>query len=91
MAEPRIAIDHVSKSYGAQKALDDVSLTIGAGEFVALVGASGSGKTTLLKTINRLIAPDAGAVRIEGEEQSEGGAGVPPGWPLLFALPARHH
>ncbi|WP_363244675.1 ABC transporter ATP-binding protein [Phenylobacterium sp.] len=63
-------IDHVSKSYGAQKALDDVSLTIGAGEFVALVGASGSGKTTLLKTINRLIAPDAGAVRIEGEDAS---------------------
>lgn len=70
MAEPRIAIDHVSKSYGAQKALDDVSLTIGAGEFVALVGASGSGKTTLLKTINRLIAPDAGSVRIEGEDAS---------------------
>ncbi|MBC7165741.1 MAG: ABC transporter ATP-binding protein [Phenylobacterium sp.] len=70
MAEPRIVIDHVSKSYGAQKALDDVSLTIGAGEFVALVGASGSGKTTLLKTINRLIAPDAGAVRIEGEDAS---------------------
>ncbi|OHB36251.1 MAG: ABC transporter ATP-binding protein [Phenylobacterium sp. RIFCSPHIGHO2_01_FULL_70_10] len=68
MAEPRIAIDHVSKSYGAHRALDDVSLTVAAGEFVALVGASGSGKTTLLKTINRLISPDAGTVRIEGED-----------------------
>ncbi|MFV4677330.1 ATP-binding cassette domain-containing protein, partial [Mycobacterium tuberculosis] len=48
-------------------AIDEVSLAIPGGQFVALVGASGSGKTTLLKTINRLIEPDAGVVRVAGE------------------------
>ncbi len=47
-------------------AVDDVSLEVAAGSFVALVGASGSGKTTVMKTINRLIEPDAGEVRIDG-------------------------
>ena len=45
-----------------------MSLEIPAGQFVALVGASGSGKTTLLKTINRLIVPDAGEVRVAGAD-----------------------
>ena len=67
MAEPRIALARVTKTYGAHVALAEASLTVQAGEFVALVGASGSGKTTLLKTINGLIAPESGEVRIEGE------------------------
>lgn len=67
MAEPRIALERVTKTYGAHVALAEASLTVQAGEFVALVGASGSGKTTLLKTINGLIAPESGEVRIEGE------------------------
>ena len=48
-------------------ALDDVTLNVAGGSFVALVGSSGSGKSTLLKTVNRLVEPDAGEVRIDGE------------------------
>jgi osmoprotectant transport system ATP-binding protein len=65
-----IELSGVGKRYGALVALADVSLTVAAGEFTALVGGSGSGKTTLLKTINRLVAPDAGTVRVLGEDVS---------------------
>jgi len=66
MAEPVVELRDVTKRYGAHVALGGVSLTVTAGEFVALVGGSGSGKTTLLKTINGLVAPDAGEARIGG-------------------------
>jgi osmoprotectant transport system ATP-binding protein len=52
----------------ARPALRNVSLRVAAGELVALVGGSGSGKTTLLKTINRLVEPRQGEVRINGRD-----------------------
>src|ERR1700761_7510416 len=72
MADGGIEIDKVSRVYGALRAVDDVSLGVPKGQFVALVGASGSGKSTLLKLINRLVEPDAGAGRIDGEPVGEG-------------------
>ncbi|RYY34344.1 MAG: ATP-binding cassette domain-containing protein, partial [Sphingomonadales bacterium] len=63
-----LAFHGLTKRYGATAAVDDVSLTVADGEFVALVGASGSGKSTLLKTVNRLVVPDAGRVTIAGED-----------------------
>ncbi|MBX9739096.1 MAG: ATP-binding cassette domain-containing protein [Beijerinckiaceae bacterium] len=67
-----IEFDNLVLSYpgGARRALDHVSLSIPSGAFVALVGASGSGKTSLLKTINRLIDPTSGVVRVDGEDVS---------------------
>jgi osmoprotectant transport system ATP-binding protein len=67
MATPLIAIDKVGKSYAGGVALSGVSIDIAAGEFIALVGTSGSGKTTTLKTINRLVDPDQGEVRLDGK------------------------
>ncbi|MEW4449272.1 ATP-binding cassette domain-containing protein [Qipengyuania sp. JC766] len=55
-------------------AVDDISLDIADGAFVALVGQSGSGKSTLLKTVNRLIEPDSGEVLLEGEDVRSGPA-----------------
>src|SRR4051794_31253726 len=68
--------NRVSKSFdgGRSFAVDDLSLSINQGSFVALVGASGSGKTTTCKFINRLIDPDAGEVRIDQRSV----ASVPP-------------
>lgn len=67
---PAIAFSRVVKTFenGATRAVDDVSLEIDEGEFVAIVGGSGSGKTTLLRLVNRLIAPDSGDVRVLGED-----------------------
>ena len=67
---PPIVFGHVSKSFdgGRVKAVDDVSLEVAAGEFLAIVGGSGSGKTTLLRLANRLIDADTGSITIEGED-----------------------
>ena len=67
MAGPAIKLSGVEKRYGPHAALAGVSLTVEASAFTALVGGSGSSKTTLLKTINRLVAPDAGTVRVQGQ------------------------
>ncbi|QRM56968.1 ABC transporter ATP-binding protein [Sinorhizobium sp. BG8] len=61
-----ISIEHVSKFYGAYKALDDVSLEIGEGEFFSLLGPSGCGKTTLLRSIAGFDVPSNGEIRIDG-------------------------
>jgi osmoprotectant transport system ATP-binding protein len=66
-----LEIEGLTKRHAGRAALDGVSLSIAAGQFVALVGPSGSGKTTLLKSINRLVEPDEGLVRIEGRDVRE--------------------
>jgi osmoprotectant transport system ATP-binding protein len=63
-----IELQSVGKSYGAMRAVDDVSLAVDAGEFVILIGASGSGKSTLLKMINRLVEHDRGRVLFQGRQ-----------------------
>lgn len=64
-----LRIEHISKRYQARRgevsALDDVSLSLDAGELVALKGASGSGKTTLLLAAGAMLRPDTGAVHLD--------------------------
>lgn len=65
---PTVEFADVTKRFGGGIALDAISLGIAGGQFIALVGASGSGKSTLVKLINRLIEPDAGVVRVGGDD-----------------------
>jgi D-methionine transport system ATP-binding protein len=63
-----IRIDHVSKSFGPDPVLRDVSLHVARGDIFGIVGQSGAGKSTLLRTINLLETPDSGAVVVAGRD-----------------------
>jgi predicted ABC-type transport system involved in lysophospholipase L1 biosynthesis ATPase subunit len=68
-APPVVQLERVGKDYpGGVAALKEVSLTIGEGELVAIVGPSGSGKSTLLHLIGTLDRPSYGVVRIAGDD-----------------------
>ncbi|MCY4510074.1 MAG: ATP-binding cassette domain-containing protein, partial [Acidobacteria bacterium] len=69
-----IELQRLTKRYGDQAVVDDVSLSVAEGELLAVVGGSGCGKTTTLKMINRLIEPSSGGVRVNGEDVT----GLPP-------------
>lgn len=66
-----IEIKGVTKLYGKQNALDNVSLNIGKGEIVGLLGPNGAGKSTLMKIITSFITPDSGTVYINGVDVLE--------------------
>lgn len=69
-----LEVKNLSVSYGGIKALVDVSLEVGKGEIVTMIGANGAGKSTLLRTISGLIKPDSGSIKLEGKEIT----GLPP-------------
>lgn len=68
MPEPIIRIDRITKSFGAFKVLDGLSMAVMPGEKLALIGPSGSGKTTILRILMTLERVDHGHIQIEGEE-----------------------
>ena len=63
-----IEIRNLAKAFGTVKAVDDVTLDIGSGEFITLLGPSGSGKTTVLRMIAGFEDPDAGSIALAGED-----------------------
>jgi ABC-type Fe3+/spermidine/putrescine transport system ATPase subunit len=65
---PHLSADGIRKSFGGKPVLDGVSLSVGAGEMMALLGPSGCGKSTLLRIVAGLISKDGGSIRIAGKE-----------------------
>jgi branched-chain amino acid transport system ATP-binding protein len=69
-----LAVASLRKNFGAVRAVDGVSFTVGDGEFLALIGPNGAGKSTCFNLINGQLAPDGGNVRFDGRDI----AGLPP-------------
>jgi branched-chain amino acid transport system ATP-binding protein len=68
VSAPVLKVTHLSKSYGNMQAVADVSFEIGAGEKLAMIGPNGAGKTTCFNMLNGQLAPDAGAIELEGRD-----------------------
>ena len=66
--QTRLRVDNINSYYGESHVLRDVSLEVGAGEIVALLGRNGVGKTTTLKSIVGWVQPQSGSVTLDGEE-----------------------
>ncbi|MBQ8174879.1 MAG: ABC transporter ATP-binding protein [Clostridia bacterium] len=66
-----LKIEHLTKIYGDKRAVDDLSLTISAGEIFGFIGHNGAGKTTTLKACCGILRPDAGSITINGISMSE--------------------
>lgn len=73
--EPILKLDHIQKYYGNEgnitKAIQDISFSVEAGEFLGIMGASGSGKTTLLNCISTIDTVSAGHIYLEGTDITE--------------------
>ena len=69
--EKYIEIQHITKIFPGQKALDDVSFSVNKGEIHALVGENGAGKSTLCSLIPRFYDVTGGAVKIDGKDEMQ--------------------
>src|SRR5216117_241016 len=66
--DPVVELEHVSFDHGSERVLDEVSLRIGRGDFLGIIGPNGSGKTTLLKVLLGLLRPASGRVKVFGTD-----------------------
>jgi branched-chain amino acid transport system ATP-binding protein len=68
LSEPLLAVERLCTDYGKIRILRDLSLTVGEGELVALLGLNGAGKTTTMRSILGLSPPRSGSIRLDGRE-----------------------
>lgn len=82
----QLTLKNITKSYGANHVLQDITLSVKEGEFVSIVGPSGSGKSTIFQLIGGLYPPDAGIISLDGSvlNNSRGHISYMPQSPALF-------
>jgi branched-chain amino acid transport system ATP-binding protein len=99
-SESVLELDRLSVAYDRAPVVRDLTLTVGRGEVVALLGANGAGKTTTLRAISGLLQPASGAVRLDGRDLAGvsptararlGLAHVPPDRGIFFGLTVAEH
>lgn len=78
MSPPRLHVEGLTRRFGGAPVVDDLSLTVAAGQVTCLLGPSGCGKSTTLRMIAGVERPDAGTIRIDGQPVSGGATFVPP-------------
>ena len=88
MSTPIVEINNVSFAYNGETVLQDVSLEIRQGDFMAMIGPNGGGKTTLLKLILGLLKPHKGSVRVIGQSSQKASANT---WSGLLRNSVRRH
>src|SRR5262249_2401956 len=100
MPDAVLALDGITAGYDHAAVVRDVTLRVGAGEVVALLGSNGAGKTTTLRVVSGLVKPMSGAVLFNGENLAKvspsararlGIAHVPEGRGLFFGLTLAEH
>ena len=64
---PLLTIDKLGKNFGGNRAVDDISFTVAAGELLALIGPNGAGKSTTFNMVNGQLAPDGGRILLDGQ------------------------
>ena len=71
-----VEIKHITKLFGKQKALDDVSFSVNKGELVGFLGPNGAGKSTLMKIITGFLPPDSGEILLNGQKAAINNTGI---------------
>jgi ABC-2 type transport system ATP-binding protein len=69
--KPTVAIEHIVKTYGKRRVVDDVSFSVAPGQVFGLIGPNGAGKTTTIRIMMDIIRPDSGEVYILGQKLTE--------------------
>jgi len=94
----KLSVSNLQAGYGDVQVLWDVSLEIGPGELVCIIGSNGAGKTTLMRCLSGLLTPTAGGIKVDGKQMSRASAGdfvragiahVPEGRRLFSAMSIR--
>src|SRR5450755_2338951 len=84
---PALLLDNVVKTYGPIRAVDGVSLTAHAGEFIALLGPNGAGKSTLFQLLSGLFTADSGRIAVMGHDMSRDPVPALAGLGIVFQQP----